>query len=94
MVVITTIILRWSMKIRTAFIGHRDIFNLKLSDKLNKAIREEIEHGCLYFSMGTRGDFDKMALSECRKLRREYKNICIEVVITSLNTIKKASYKR
>ena len=40
------------------------------------------------FTMGTHGDFDKEALSVCRDLRRKYKDIKIEVVITSFAQIK------
>ena len=38
--------------------------------------------------MGTHDDFDKLALSMCRELRKIYTDIIIEVVITSLNQIK------
>ena len=38
--------------------------------------------------MGTHGDFDKEALNVCRELRKKYKDIKIEVVITSFTQIK------
>lgn len=74
---------------KTAFIGHREIFANDLSKQLINAIASEIKNGCLSFTMGTHGEFDRMALSACRHLRREYPNIEIEVVITSLNMIKR-----
>ena len=40
---------------------------------------------------GTHGEFDNLALSACRKLRQTRKELEIEVVITSLNAIKKGS---
>lgn len=39
--------------------------------------------------MGTHGEFDKLALQSCRKLREEYPELQIEVVITGLHTIQK-----
>lgn len=74
---------------RTTFIGHRDVYihDTKLKDRLLNAIREEINNGCLDFVMGAHGNFDSMALSACRNLRTEFKNLEIEVVITSLNQI-------
>lgn len=38
--------------------------------------------------MGTHGDFDKLALSACRELRKKYKDIITEVVLTSLNKLR------
>lgn len=37
--------------------------------------------------MGTHIDFNRMTLDVCRELRKTYKDIQIEVVITSLNSI-------
>jgi len=37
--------------------------------------------------MGTHGDFDKLALSVCRQLKEKYKDITIQVIITSLHQI-------
>lgn len=39
--------------------------------------------------MGTHGEFDKLALAACRRLRRQYKDIEIKVVLTSLHIIEK-----
>ena len=76
---------------RTAFIGHRKVFAKGIRDRLIAAILTEIENGCTTFTMGTHGEFDRLALTACRNLRRTYKALDIEVVITSLNTIKKDS---
>ncbi len=73
---------------RTAFIGHRYVFDENIREKLYIAVEEEIKNGCNCFTMGTRGDFDKEALFICRELRQKYKEIKIEVVITSFAQIK------
>ena len=72
------------------FIGHRKIFAKDIEARLIAAIQTEIERGCTTFTMGTHGEFDALALSTCRKLRRTH-DFEIEVVITSLNTIKNDS---
>ncbi len=74
------------MSKKVAFIGHRDAY--RITDKLYNAIKNEIELGCNYFTMGTYGNFDEFALSACRELRQQGHKIRIEVVITSLNQIK------
>ncbi len=75
---------------KTCFIGHRNIIaDENITKRLYEAIKKEIANGCTKFTMGTHGNFDKLALSVCKMLRQEFKNIEIEVVITSLNSIKK-----
>lgn len=74
---------------KIGFIGHRMIFAEDIGERLMNAIQTEIDGGCREFIMGTRGDFDIRALESCRKLRKTYKDLEIEVVITSLNEIKK-----
>lgn len=74
---------------KTAFIGHRKIFDKRIEEKILKAIKTEIDNGCREFTMGTHGRFDTLALCACRILQRTYTDLKIEVVITSLNTIKK-----
>lgn len=76
---------------KTAFIGHRNVFAKNIEEKLSDAILQEINSGCNVFTMGTHGEFDSLALYACRKLRNAYKDLKIEVVITSLNEIKKES---
>ncbi len=73
---------------KIAFIGHRQIFDMSVRERLYNAALQEIKNGCKNFCMGTHGDFDKMALGVCRELRKTYKDINIEVVITSFAQIK------
>ena len=74
---------------KVCFIGHRQIFDRSVREKLKTAIENEIKNGCKFFTMGTHGEFDELALSVCRELRKIYKDIEIEVVITSLKSIEK-----
>ena len=76
---------------KTAFIGHRKVLAKDIEDRLISAIQSEIECGCTAFIMGTHGEFDRLALTACRNLQRTHKTLDIEVVITSLNAIKKDS---
>lgn len=75
-------------KKKVCFIGHRHIYNYKeIREKLYNIVEEKIKNGCKFFTMGTHGEFDEMALSVCRELRKIYTDIEIEVVITSFKTI-------
>lgn len=74
---------------KTAFIGHRQVFAKDIDDRLRKAIENEIANGCGSFTMGTHGEFDALSLRACRQLRKKYDNLQIEVVITSLHAIEK-----
>ena len=77
------------LKKKVCFIGHRRIYNYKETrEKLYNIVEEEVKNGCEFFTMGTHGEFDEMALSVCRELRKVYANIEIEVVITSFKEIK------
>ena len=72
---------------KTAFIGHRLIFHSSLQEQLRKAIETQIQSGCDVFTMGTHGEFDKLALDTCLQLKRIYPKIDIELVLTSLNSL-------
>ncbi len=74
---------------KTAFIGHRHIYSRNIMERLNNAIINEIKSGCRSFTMGTHGEFDYLALNSCRNIRKTYNDLDIEVVITSLNEVKK-----
>lgn len=74
---------------KVCFIGHRRIGFCPIRERLKCAIEKKFKEGCRFFTMGTHGEFDELALSVCRELRNTYKDIKIEVVITSLNSIKK-----
>ena len=73
---------------KVCFIGHRNIDYVAIKEKLKEVVKNEIENGCKFFTMGTHGNFDDLALKVCRELRYTYHDIEIEVVITSLNKIK------
>lgn len=75
---------------KTAFIGHRQIFAKTLPQRLIDAIKAKITSGCFSFTMGTHGEFDRLALRSCRQLREKYPELQIEVVLTSLHTIQKS----
>ena len=74
---------------KTAFIGHRQIYAKDIAQRLTNAVQIEIRNGCTAFTMGTHGEFDRLALNICRQLRCTNKELEIEVVITTLNAIKK-----
>lgn len=74
---------------KTAFIGHRKIFCKDIDSRLKESISSEIQLGCHHFTMGTHGDFDTLSLFHCKQFRQTDVPIDIEVVITSLNKIKK-----
>lgn len=72
---------------KIAFIGHRKVHGKDVADRLREIVKEEILKGNNCFTMGTHGDFDAIALWCCRDLRKSFPEI--EVVITSINQIKK-----
>lgn len=74
---------------KTAFIGHRQIFAKNIDERLLKVVETEMQNGCRSFTMGTHGQFDSLSLWACRQLRKKYTNIDIEVVLTSLHAIDK-----
>lgn len=78
---------------RTAFIGHRDFLPQDIEERLRKAVKNEIDLGCKYFTMGTHGKFDINALHVCRILRENYIDIEIEVVITSIHQLEPKKIK-
>lgn len=77
------------MSKKVCFIGHRRIGHGPIKERLENAIKYELENNCKLFTMGTHGEFDQLALSVCRNFRNQYKDIEIEVNITSFQKIKK-----
>ncbi|HAJ77963.1 MAG TPA: hypothetical protein DCO89_02735 [Clostridiales bacterium] len=75
------------MSKHVCFIGHRDFVNE--NTELKDAIEKEILSGASCFTIGTHGKFDEYALYYCKELSKKYNDIEINVVITSLNQIKK-----
>lgn len=76
------------MNKKICFIGHRKIMNDEVRNRLYNEVKNQILKGYNCFIVGCHGEFDDMALSVCRKLRREYDNIRIEVVLTSFRHLK------
>ena len=85
------------MNKKIAFAGHSN-FRISYEEMRNRiydAIKEQIKKGYFSFIVGTYGNFDKQALLCCRNLRKEFANLTIEVVLTSLNQIKpKITYSK
>ena len=71
------------MSKKVCFIGHREIRLIDISEKLKEAIENEIINGYRHFIMGSHGNFDNFCLNACRKLRKKYPDIEIEVILTS-----------
>lgn len=74
---------------KVAFIGHRVIFDKFLEEKLYLSVLAEITKGCRFFTMGVHGQFDETALRVCRKLKKRFVDLKIEVVLTSLKSFVK-----
>lgn len=73
---------------RVCFIGHSKIYDSEdIRGKLHYTIEQMIKAGCNCYTVGTHGDFDELVLGVLRELRKAYKDIVIEVVITSLKAI-------
>ena len=75
------------MSKKVCFIGHREVLYSQVKERLILAIKNEIDSGCRFFTMGTHGEFDSLALAKCRKFRNIYKDIEIEVVLTSYHKV-------
>lgn len=73
--------------------GHRRIWNQsEVKEKLRVEIEKQIQNGFNRFLVGTHGDFDSIALSVLRDLRRIYQDIKIIVVFTSLYPFQKDKF--
>ena len=74
------------MKLTVAFFGHRNIYCKDIEDRMKSQLSSIItdEVVCL---IGQHGDFDRIALSACRNIRKSYPQIKITVVFTSLNVL-------
>ena len=72
------------------FLGHRQFFAKDLHERLSEEIKNNISPDeDVLFLMGRHGDYDKLALSVCRDLRKEYPKVKITVVFTSLAILRK-----
>lgn len=63
--------------------GHRNLALYDIKDRLKSELEKHLIEP-VNFLIGTHGDFDSLALSVCRELRREFSNIEITIVYTSL----------
>ena len=78
---------------RTAFIGHRDAYlSVEDSRRLREIVEKLIASGCKCFTMGTHGNFDRVALSVCKEVRKTHPEIKIEVVLSSFHMMTKDEY--
>lgn len=68
-----------------SFFGHRDCPN-SIKPKLFEAIKNQFEQGVTEFYIGNHGNFDKMALSCLRELKRDYAEIRYTVILAYLPT--------
>ena len=55
---------------KTAFIGHRQVFGKGAHERIMCEAEKQINLGCKSFTMGTHGEFDKLALSACRSMQK------------------------
>lgn len=74
--------------ITITFLGHRELFNRDIRNRLRAEIEKYLGED-IHCIIGTHGEFDSLALSVCRELRRSYPNIKITVVFTTLNVLQK-----
>ena len=75
-----------------SFFGHRKIIEKYVRERLQDALLKIVKNNCdISFLIGSHEDFDALILSIARELRKEYKNIQITVVFTTLTILKKDS---
>lgn len=73
--------------------GHRRIWKQEeVKQKLKLELEKQIQNGFNRFLVGTHGDFDSIALSVLRDLRKIYQDIKISAVFTSLYPFKKDEF--
>ena len=70
-----------------AFIGHGEIVRKDVKNRIEAAMRREIQNDGKNFILGMHGDFDLLSLSCCKKLKREFQDMTFCVAITSLSQI-------
>ena len=73
---------------KVCFFGHRNLWGRNIKDRLLKQV-ESICDDEVHCLIGTHGEFDGLALSVCRELKRKYSNLKVTVIFTSLNILKK-----
>lgn len=73
---------------KVCFIGHSQIGNNEIEQRLKDVVKTMINQNCMFFTMGTHGEFDELALKICKEFKTTNKNMEIEVVFTSYGTLK------
>ena len=71
------------------FAGHREVYQAKISDKLDEALAKIIEtDDSFIFLVGGMGDFDGMCSSAVRRAKKKYpdKRISLELVLPYLTS--------
>ncbi len=74
--------------ITITFFGHREVFSRNIKERLKVEIKKHLDED-IHCIIGTHGEFDRLALSVCRELRRSHLNIKITVVFTTLNVLQR-----
>lgn len=74
------------MGITCAFFGHREVWG-DISEPLEQAIRKTItEYGATTFWVGGYGQFDSYAAGSVRRLKKEYSQISLHLILAYLPT--------
>lgn len=76
---------------KVGFIGHREAFGLDTA-ALRSTVEELIGEGYKEFIVGTHGVFDSEALRACKEAKERHPYIEVEVVLTSLNKLKRSEF--
>lgn len=75
---------------RVSFFGHSFIsYGVNIKDRIYETVNHLISLGASIFNVGLYGDFDKIALSCCRELKKKNENLKVIVAFNSLNQINK-----
>ncbi len=76
--------------ITVSFFGHRRLFDSNVEERLYAELVNIAEtNDAVSLLIGTHGEFDRLALSVAREIRRTYANVRISVVLTSLSLLRK-----
>jgi len=75
------------------FFGHRQVFKEnEIRKRIKVAIDPYLKESTLTLMVGNHGEYDKIALSVCRELRKIHPHIRIVVVLTSLAILQKDEF--
>ena len=75
------------------FFGHRQLWKqTEIEERIEQAIKPYLNEPKVRVLIGCHGEFDRLALTVCRRLRKEHKNIEICVILTSLAMLQKGGF--